>query len=166
MVDKIEKELKIEFANKAGMLASRLSLNPTVGQIYGLLYMSPKPVSLNEMVENLGISKGAISTNVRILESWGAVRKVWVDSSRKDYYEANPDTLGIIINRLREGVMRRVKEARQNLESIEENVAGSALRDGENEAFYRERIDNIKDMYKQVTFMLNIIKENGGKDNE
>jgi DNA-binding transcriptional regulator GbsR (MarR family) len=154
---KSKNNLQIEIANIAGMLASRLSLNPTVGQIYGLLYMSPEPVSLNEMVEKLGISKGSASINVRTLESWGAVRKVWVDNSRKDYYEANPDILNIIFNRINDGVNKRLSEAHQKFKIIEkismskENVLG-------NDEFYKERLNNIKEIYSQITTLLDYLK--------
>ncbi|MBN2406712.1 MAG: hypothetical protein JXJ19_03345 [Elusimicrobia bacterium] len=144
----------MQFANAAGMLASRFSLNPTVGQIYGLLYMSNGPVSLSEMVKKLGISKGSASTNVRILESWGAVRKVWVDNSRKDYYEANPDTLNIIINRVREGVGKRLDEAEEKLKNVEKGLASSAAAAEDNAGFYESRINKIKESYGQIKDLL------------
>ncbi len=149
---------QVEFANTAGMLASRLSLSPTVGQIYGLLYMSPEPVSLNEMVEKLGISKGSASVNIRILESWGAVRKVWVDNTRKDYYEANIDTLKIIIDRLREGLLKRFSEANQKLNLIEEDLnKKTGEKDREQNKFYVKKINMVKDIYNQVISLMEIL---------
>jgi len=146
---------QIKFANVAGMLASRFSINPTVGQLYGLLYMSPEPVSLNEMVEKLGISKGAVSTNIRILESWGAVKKVWVDNSRKDYYEANPDTLNIIIDRLKNGLSRRLEETKESVSRIDEEMKADKI--PEVNGFYKERISNIKEMYGQAKQLMNLL---------
>jgi len=146
---------QIKFANAAGMLASRFSINPTVGQLYGLLYMSPEPVSLNEMVEKLGISKGAVSTNIRILESWGAVKKVWVDNSRKDYYEANPDTLNIIIDRLKNGLSRRLEETKESVSRIDEEMKADKI--PEVNGFYKERISNIKEMYGQAKQLMNLL---------
>ena len=46
-----------------------------MGAIYGAVYLSPNPVSLDELVETVGISKGAVSTNVRQLERLGLVHK-------------------------------------------------------------------------------------------
>ena len=166
MKDIKNNKFQTEFAKTVGMLASQFSLNPTVGQIYGLLYMSSKPVSLNEMVEKLRISKGSVSTNVRILESWGAVRKVWVDNSRKDYYEANPETLSIIMSRLKEGLNRRMEDARIRMADVEESFNDEkSVISGKDRDFYIERIDNIKDMYEQVISFIDIIS-NGENNNE
>ena len=165
MKDRKNNKFQAEFAKTVGMLAAQFSLNPTVGQIYGLLYMSPKPVSLNEMVEKLRISKGSASTNVRILESWAAVRKVWVDNSRKDYYEANPETLAIIMNRLKEGLTRRMEDARIRMTGVEESFnEEKSVISGEDRDFYIERIGNIKDMYEHVISFIDIIS-NGEKSN-
>ncbi len=144
-------KFQVEFASVIGMLASRFSISPTVGQIYGLLYMSPRPISLNEMVERLRISKGSASTNVRILESWGAVRKVWVDNTRKDYYEANPDILKIIINRLREGLDKRMSETKSHFADSEKKYIEDRINmDSQDQEFFNERIKKIKEMQEQV----------------
>ncbi len=158
MNDKENNNLQVKFANIAGMLASRFSINPTAGQLYGLLYMSPKPVSLNEMVEKLGISKGSASTNIRILSSWEAVEKVWVDNSRKDYYRADPDTLEIIKKRLVKGMNRRLKEARGSLNSLEKTFQkhqNSGKED--NKDFYAKRLQKTRKMYEQVKNILDIL---------
>ena len=77
-------DIKRDVINLAGMGFSRFSLSPIAGQIYALLYMSEGPVTLNDMVRELKISKGSASMNIRSLESWGAVRKLWVNSDRKE----------------------------------------------------------------------------------
>jgi DNA-binding transcriptional regulator GbsR (MarR family) len=166
MKDKNNNGFQVEFANTLGMLASRLSLNPTVGQIYGLLYMSQNPVSLNEMVEKLGISKGSVSINVRVLESWGAVKKVWVDNSRKDYYEANPDTLSVIMSRIKNGLSRRLEEVGTRMSSVEDKFSMETNTITESEKkFYDKRIHKIKDMYQQVISFVDLIS-NGENSNE
>lgn len=47
-----------------------------MGQLYGLLYLSPKPLTLDEMAESLSISKGNVSINIRALERWNMVKTV------------------------------------------------------------------------------------------
>ena len=167
MNDKINNNIQVDFASITGMLAASLSLSSTIGQIYGLLYMSTAPVSLNEMVEKLGISKGAASTNVRILESWGAVKKIWVDNTRKDYYEANLDTLRIIMSRVREGISKRLSEVSKRFNSLEEHYNNKLSEvNRENEEFYQNRIDMIKDMYTQLLNLIEYLPiENNGQSN-
>jgi len=72
-------------------LCQLLGLPRSIGQIYGFLYMSLKPVSLDDLVEFLGISKASASTGTRQLTAWGAIRQVWVPGDRRDYYETRVD---------------------------------------------------------------------------
>ncbi len=92
-------KIQDDFVEIVGNLCESLSIARILGQIYALLYMSEEPVSMDEVVERLDVSKGNVSVNINILESWGAVRKVWVKGSRKNYYTADPDIWRIVNNR-------------------------------------------------------------------
>ena len=107
-----------EFSRFAGELAESFSFNRSIGQIYGLLYMSPEPLSLDEIARRLAMSKGNASINVRVLESWGAVKSVWVSGSRRDHYEANTDLKGLLMRRVEEGLSRRLEAAESRLETL------------------------------------------------
>ena len=99
------------YIEDAGSLSQVLGLGRAIGQIYALVYFSPQPRSLSDMKESLGISRGSASMNVRQLEQWGAVRKVWIKGDRKDYYEAN-DWLGQIVrNILIDTIGRRLAQS-------------------------------------------------------
>lgn len=89
-----------DFIRIIGELGANLGLNRSVGQIYGLLYMSDKPLSLDTIVTALKMSKGSVSLNIRELERWEAVKKIWISGSRKDFYEARPDFINIIYKRI------------------------------------------------------------------
>ena len=112
-----------EFTEIAGQLSARLGLNRTVGQLYALLFLSNQALCLDYMAERLRISKGSASTNIRELEKWGAVRKVWVKGSRKDFYEANPDTLKIVINRFKAGIQQRLNEMLEGINRFERVIS-------------------------------------------
>ena len=62
-----------------------------MGAIFAVLYLSQKPLSLDEIVEQAGLTKGAISTNVRALSRMGLIHPVTHFGDRKDYYEAETD---------------------------------------------------------------------------
>ncbi|MBD3380145.1 MAG: hypothetical protein GF408_06765 [Candidatus Omnitrophica bacterium] len=79
---------------KAGEIASSIGLNKSMGQIYAALYLEKKKMTLNDISEVCRMSKGNISINIRRLEKWGAVEKVWGNEKRKDYYQANRDIAG------------------------------------------------------------------------
>jgi len=138
-------QMRNEIVSVAGLLFSRFSLSPIAGEIYALLYLSTEPVSLNDMVRELKISKGSASTNIRALEAWNAVRKVWVNSDRKDYYEAEPDILNIALKRFKEGILRRINEISPKISEIDTKI--QALRKRNPSAkiqFYGKRFQEIK----------------------
>ena len=119
--------LDAEFARFAGELAESFSFNRSVGQIYGLLYLQESPLSLEDIGQKLSMSKGNASINIRLLESWGAVRPVSVVGSRKDFYEANRDIKQVALRRVREGFTKRLDRAEEQLAHLHKNGNGSAL---------------------------------------
>jgi len=56
-------------------LAQALSVPRSLGQIYGVLFASPSPLSFTDIVERLDISKGSASQGLQLLRSFGAVRR-------------------------------------------------------------------------------------------
>ncbi len=78
------------FIQGAGKVSSALlgMINKAQGQIYALLFISDEPLSLDDISKRLGISKSNVSINIRLLEDFNLVRKVWIKGSRKDYYSA------------------------------------------------------------------------------
>src|SRR5215467_7679198 len=62
-----------------------------MGALYGALYLSPTPLSLDDLIPIVGVTKGAVSTNIRALEQLGMVHKQIRAGDRKDYYQADTD---------------------------------------------------------------------------
>ena len=54
-----------------------IGLPKSVGEIYGLLFMAPRPMAMDEIMERLEISLGAASQGLKLLRSFGAVRVVY-----------------------------------------------------------------------------------------
>lgn len=91
-----------------------------MGSIFGVLYLSPSPLSLDVLVEQTGLTKGAVSTNVRALERLGMVHLHLEMGDRKDYYTAETDFWKITRGILRE---REKAEFDQALRSVSESIA-------------------------------------------
>jgi len=154
-------KIRDEFTEIAGQLSVRLGLSRTVGQLYALLFLSDEPLSLDYMVEKLKVSKGSVSTNVRELEKWGAVRKVWVKGSRKDYYEANRDTLKIVINRFKGGIQERLNEMSGGIDKFEKVISeiesSLPIEEKKKAQFYKEKFKKVKKMQALISTFLKII---------
>ncbi len=154
-------KIRDEFTEIAGQLSARLGLSRTVGQLYALLFLSDEPLCLDYMVERLRVSKGSVSTNIRELEKWGGVRKVWVKGSRKDFYEANPDTLKIVINRFKGGIQERLNEMSEGISRFEKVVSeiesNLPVEEKKKAQFYREKFRKVKKMQALINTFLKII---------
>lgn len=154
-------KIRDEFAEIAGQLSARLGLSRTVGQLYALLFLSGEPLCLDYMVERLKVSKGSVSTNIRELEKWGAVRKVWVKGSRKDFYEANPDTLKIVINRFKGGIQERLNEMSGGIDKFEKVISeiesNLPIEEKKKAQFYKEKFKKVRKMQALVNTFLKVI---------
>ncbi|MDX1951694.1 MAG: hypothetical protein SFY81_05890 [Verrucomicrobiota bacterium] len=92
-----------------------LGLPRSTGQIFGALYLSVKPLSLDDLVRTLSISKGSASMGTRFLMNWGAIRQVWVPGERRDYFEAVGDLGGLLRNAYNEFLKPRMKSSQMRL---------------------------------------------------
>jgi DNA-binding transcriptional regulator GbsR (MarR family) len=90
---------------------SLYGLPAVLGRIYGALFFADHPLGLEEIAGELGVSKAAVSVNVRILEGVGSVRKVWRKGSRRDYYEAERDFTRTMTEALEKKMRREVEIA-------------------------------------------------------
>jgi HTH-type transcriptional regulator, glycine betaine synthesis regulator len=102
----------------AGRLFQLLRLPRSAGQIYGLLFLSPKPLSLDDFVATLSISKGSASIGTRQLAGWGAIRQVWVPGDRRDHFEAVGDLGQLLRASYSEFVKPRLNSSEQRLAAI------------------------------------------------
>ncbi|GAA0433885.1 transcriptional regulator GbsR [Lentibacillus halophilus] len=66
-------------------------VTPSVGRIYGTLYFTDKPLNLDEIKDEVAMSKGSVSTGLRELLDTEMVIKVWKKGDRKDYFIAEKD---------------------------------------------------------------------------
>jgi DNA-binding transcriptional regulator GbsR (MarR family) len=105
-----------DMIDAGGRLYQILGLPRSAGQIYGLLYLSTKPLSLDDLVELLGISKGSASTGTRQLTSWGAIRQVWIPGDRRDYFEIIAEVGKLIRGCFTDRIQPRLASSQNRLE--------------------------------------------------
>lgn len=69
-------------------LSRLLGQPPSLGEIYGLLFISLHPLAMDDLMERLNVSKGSASQGLKFLRNLGAVRPVEVPGDRRVHYEA------------------------------------------------------------------------------
>ena len=146
---------KEELTQELGRLSSFAGFNKAMGQIYGLLYLSKEPVSLGEIAEQLGISKGNASLNIRIMERWRVIQPVSKKGDRKDYYKAETDFWKIVHDIINERDKKEIDHTLNTISSIFDSVKEIASDDPNPEnSFYKERLERMLNFGNAISQMV------------
>jgi HTH-type transcriptional regulator, glycine betaine synthesis regulator len=127
-----------------------------MGSIYAALYLSPQPLSLDDLVEQVAVTKGAISTNVRSLERLGMVHRHLQIGERKDFYLAETDFWKIVRGILKE---REKNEFDLALRSVDESLelldaAQIDPEQAELARFYQKRMQSMQGFFKSLDHLV------------
>lgn len=140
------KELRDEFVAQWGAMGSQWGINRTMAQIHALLMTAADPMTTDEVMEELEISRGNAHGNLKELVAWGLVRSVLRKGERREYFEAEKDVWKIFITVARERKRREIDPALTVLRHCAEESAG--IRSAEGEAFHEQ----MKQLEEFVTF--------------
>lgn len=146
-----------------GQLADYFGFSKVMGQLYGTLMLSVEPLSLDDMMKRLDISKASVSIHMRTLEHMGMVRQVWVrgKGGRRKYYEAETDFWKIIRNLLTGREMRDVERAiqvmRDNSAQLAETMTEMEKEDQETARHYIQRISEMQALFQFAQIMISSI---------
>ena len=128
------REARDRFIAQWGVMGAAWGINRTMAQIHALLMAAPAPISTDEAMAALLISRGNANTNLRELVGWGLVRVVLRKGDRKEYFEAEKDPWKIFCIVTRERQRREIEPAAQVLRECAERTA--KLKGPEAEAFH------------------------------
>lgn len=148
---------------KINQICGKFGLNNIMAQLYVILYLNNKAMSLSEMTEKLKMSKGSISINIRALERYGVVRKVWIKGTRQDYYEAEYDIAKVAKQRVKSMVENRFSEIEEMILSSTQMLAAIEPRTEEERQMkevFRAKIEKIKNLYEQAKQLFNLFGAN------
>lgn len=157
MNDSLE-EVRFGVIEVIGRITEFWGFSRIMGQMYGLLYLSPTPLSLDDVAEELKVSKGNVSINIRALKRWNMVKSVWVKGDRKDYYEAETDFWKIIKGVLSE---REQKEFDQALTSVSTHLKKAReilkVRKSVEAQFAVDRLRKLEEFISSMDKLVNVL---------
>ena len=84
-------EAKQQFISTWGAMGTHWGINRTMAQVHALLMISPDPLTQDDIMAQLNISRGNVNMNVRDLIDWGLVDRVLIQGERKEYFTAEKD---------------------------------------------------------------------------
>ena len=147
-------ELEREVIELFIRMADVLNLPRSVGEIYGLLFISSDPLCLDDCRIRLNISKGSTSQGLKILRSFGAIRTVYIPGDRKDYYAAETSLRKIASGFAGEQIRPHVDSGKERIERIRELLDEQGSADQET---LQEKIDLLENWQKRAGKTLPII---------
>src|SRR6187431_2303298 len=109
-----------------GQLSTQWGISRTMGQIHAILMISPDPMTMDQIIEELGISRGSASMNLRSLMEWGVVHKAYVPGDRKEFFTSEKDAWKMALHIARERKRRELDPMIQSLQHIHVTDKGSA----------------------------------------
>ena len=146
-----------------GQLADYFGFSKVMGQLYGTLLLSAEPLSLDDMMARLDISKASVSTNMRSLEHMGMVRQAWVrgGSGRRKYYQAETDFWQIFSNVMSGREMRDMQRALAVMDENRQQVT-AAIPDLPADQqilarLYLDRIEQMQALFRFATLIVDSI---------
>ncbi len=143
-------EAKIKFIQTWGALGSQWGINKTMAQIHALLMVSAEPISMEEIMVELQISRGNASMNLRDLMNWGIVYKEYKTGERREFFKAEKDLDELAVKISRERSKREIKPALKILKEVSSISVGNSIEE-------KQFIDQTTKLYDFVLKADNIL---------
>ena len=113
-------EAKQQFISSWGAFGTHWGINRTMAQIHALLLISPDPLTQDDIMEELNISRGNTNMNIRELINWGLVERVILTGERKEYFTAEKDIWKVVKQIVKERKKRELEPMMQLLDKLED----------------------------------------------
>jgi DNA-binding transcriptional regulator GbsR (MarR family) len=110
--------LEVEVIQLFVQLSRILGQPRSLGEIYGLLFISAQPLAMDDLMARLKLSKGSASQGLKFLRNLGAVQMVYVPGERRVHYEAVAELRNLVSSFLREKIEPHLGEGKQRLERL------------------------------------------------
>lgn len=136
-----------------------LGIPKSIGEIYGLLYISPVPLPLDEVVMKLKISKGSASQGLKFLRKVGAVKPVYVAGERRDHFEAVTELKQLAGGFIREELTPHLESGNVRLERLDALVGQIEGDGGSDKPFYTSRLKKLGQWQRRAKQVLPFVKK-------
>jgi DNA-binding transcriptional regulator GbsR (MarR family) len=136
-----------------------LSLPRSIGEIYGLLFSTPEPLSLDDVQTRLQLSRGSASEGLRWLRSLGAVNQVYLPGIRKEHFTAETSLRKLASGYLRDRIDPHLENGPNRLSALESSIDPASA----SAHFEKSRLGQIAGWYKFFGKVLPLVKALAGK---
>ena len=147
-------EAKQQFISSWGAFGTHWGINRTMAQIHALLLISPDPLTQDDIMEGLNISRGNTNMNIRELINWGLVERILLTGERKEYFTAEKDIWKVATQIIKERKKRELDPMLKLLAQLE-NIDGD--KKDKNVKQFVDTVGGIRKFGKQADQMLDMM---------
>ena len=140
-------EAKQQFIETWGTLGSQWGVNKSIAQIHALLLISPSPLTTDDIMEELQISRGNANMSIRQLLDWGIVYKKSIAGDRKEYFIAEKDVWKWA---LKIGNVRKQRELNPVLDLLKDIAENKEPAKTEEEKEFAKQIKELNAFTQQI----------------
>ena len=154
-LDPLERQVVAVFVDGVRVLG----LPRSIGEIYGLLFISRAPLSLDDLVLRLNISKGSASQGLRMLKSLGAVREANGNggAERRTYYEPAVELKRLVGGFIREQIRPHLESGKTKINRLA--ATACEIQDPEHRKFLRDRVERLDQWMRSSGKVLPILQK-------
>jgi DNA-binding transcriptional regulator GbsR (MarR family) len=138
-----------------GEMGLKWGINRTVAQIHALLYLSPKPLTAEDICDALGVARSNVSNSLRELQNWGIIKVVHIMGDRRDHFEAMKDVWEMFRIVLAE---RKKREVDPTIEMLRNSVQELKNESGK-DAYTMERLTQMKEFFETMSGWYNQVNQ-------
>jgi DNA-binding transcriptional regulator GbsR (MarR family) len=114
--------LEVEIIDLFVQISRVLGQPRSLAEIYGVLFISERPLAMDDLIERLSLSKGSASQGLKFLRNLGALKMVYVPGDRRVHYEAVAELRNLITRFVRDQFVPELEMGQARLERIAEMV--------------------------------------------
>src|SRR5580658_10874073 len=130
-----------------GEMGTRWGINRTVAQVHALLFISPRPLNADDIVDALSVARSNVSTSLKELQSWGIVKMVHVMGDKRDHFESIKEVWELFRVVLNE---RKRREIDPTTQMLNECIA-EAEKDKAADTYTRDRLRDLRDFFETTS---------------
>jgi len=144
-----------EIVQVCSEVVHRLGLSRSYGQIFGVIYCSPRPLAFADVVERLRVSKGTVSRGLHFLRELGAIRLVRVPGNRCAHFVSETELRRLIGRLLQTRLRVPLQCGAARLRTIGLQLVST---DEPNREFLEQRLDRLQTWHRKALFVLPLIQ--------
>lgn len=158
-------EAKNLLVRRWGEMGGYWGINRTMAEIHALLFVTRQSLCTDDIMEQLKISRGNASMNLRALVDWGLIERVHKLGDRKEYFQADTDVWHMFETIMRERRRREVEPIIATIDHCCKTVADASTQpaspDAEEIREFRRRIEALRRFLATMGTLFELVLEYG-----